>query len=169
MIASTKAEKEDLSNIPPQPPSPLPKRKYISSTPSSLTIKRSQYCFKTIETLPGFKGITIINICIYNNNNNIYNNNNNNNNYYYYLDEHKAREILTELANDEGVLAILEKYKWTVGCLAELYPEGYVGVSDVCILGLNQNTGSTILLRLRTGISIIIVIIIIIIIITIIR
>jgi len=34
--------------------------------------------------------------------------------------------------------------------LAELYPEGNVGVSDVCVMGLNQNKGQKILLRLRT-------------------
>lgn len=44
----------------------------------------------------------------------------------------------------------MQKYKWTVGCLCEMYPEGYVGVSDVCVMGLNENKGQKILLRLRT-------------------
>ena len=37
-----------------------------------------------------------------------------------------------------------------MGALCELYPEGQVGVSDVCVMGLNQNSGQKILLRLRT-------------------
>jgi hypothetical protein len=64
--------------------------------------------------------------------------------------EDKAREILTTLANDEGILAVMKKHKWSVGALCELYPEGYVGVSDVCVMGLNENHGQRILLRLRT-------------------
>jgi hypothetical protein len=65
-------------------------------------------------------------------------------------DEYKARSILEELANDPPILAVMQKYKWTVGCLAEMYPEGLVGVDEVCILGLNENKGQRILLRLRT-------------------
>ena len=64
--------------------------------------------------------------------------------------EEKAREILNLLANDEGILAVMKKHKWSVGALCELYPEGYVGVSDVCVMGLNENHGQKILLRLRT-------------------
>jgi len=62
----------------------------------------------------------------------------------------KAREILTLLSNDPGILACMNKHKWNVGCLAELYPKGQVGQSDVCVMGLNQNKGQKILLRLRT-------------------
>ncbi len=65
-------------------------------------------------------------------------------------DEQKAREILNSLANDPGVLACMAKHEWNVGCLAELYPEGKVGESPICIMGLNQNKGMKILLRLRT-------------------
>lgn len=65
-------------------------------------------------------------------------------------DQQKAKEILNSLANDPGVLACMAKHKWNVGCLAELYPEGEVGKSDVCVMGLNQNNGAKILLRLRT-------------------
>eukprot|EP01036_Dinobryon_divergens_P038474 gene38474-50518_t len=50
-----------------------------------------------------------------------------------------AHRILHELANDPGILAILKKHKWSVGSLCELYPEGYVGVSEVCVMGLNEN------------------------------
>lgn len=56
--------------------------------------------------------------------------------------EDKAKEILETLANDVGILAVLNKYKWKVGALCELYPEGYVGVSDTCLMGLNQNHGN---------------------------
>lgn len=62
----------------------------------------------------------------------------------------EARNILSSLANDPGVQAVMTKYKWSVGCLCEMYPEGYVGVSDVCVMGLNENKGQRILLRLRT-------------------
>lgn len=61
-----------------------------------------------------------------------------------------ADEILTNLANDAGIRACMEKRRWTVGCLAEMYPEGNVGKDPVCVMGLNQNKGQKILLRLRT-------------------
>jgi len=64
--------------------------------------------------------------------------------------EDKAREILTELSRDRGVLACMAKHQFTVGCLAELAPDGKVGQDPVCIMGLNQNKGQKILLRLRT-------------------
>ena len=44
----------------------------------------------------------------------------------------------------------MKHYNWLVPTLGELYPEGHVGVSDVCILGLNVNQGMKILLRIRT-------------------
>lgn len=62
----------------------------------------------------------------------------------------RARAILTGLANDDGVIAVMKKHGWTVGALAELYPEGQVGVDPVCVLGLNENGGQRILLRIRT-------------------
>lgn len=65
-------------------------------------------------------------------------------------DQKKAKEILDSLANDPGILACMAKHQWNVGCLAELYPEGKVGESAVCVMGLNENRGSKILLRLRT-------------------
>uniref|UniRef100_A0A7R9WVU5 WLM domain-containing protein n=1 Tax=Craspedostauros australis TaxID=1486917 RepID=A0A7R9WVU5_9STRA len=61
-----------------------------------------------------------------------------------------ARGILTQLANDPGVLACMAQHKWKVGSLAELYPDGKVGQSAVCVMGLNKNQGQQILLRLRT-------------------
>jgi hypothetical protein len=65
-------------------------------------------------------------------------------------EEETARKILKSLSEDPGILACMEKHKWNVGCLAEMYPEGQVGVSEVCLLGLNHNKGQKILLRLRT-------------------
>jgi WLM domain len=93
-----------------------------SDVPSSRSSdrKRSQYCFGGIQTLPGLPN------------------------------EGTARSILEELSFDVGVLAVMEKHKFKVGALCELYPEGYVGVSDVCVMGLNEGNGIRILLRLRT-------------------
>jgi WLM domain len=65
-------------------------------------------------------------------------------------DRERAEQILRELASDPGILACMKKHEWTVGCLAELLPDGFVGQSAVCVMGLNQNKGQKILLRLRT-------------------
>ncbi|KAF4044241.1 PUB domain-containing protein [Phytophthora infestans] len=67
-----------------------------------------------------------------------------------FADKNKAQEILEKLANDRGILAVMAKHKWSVGVLAEMPPDGKVGVDPVCVLGLNQNKGQKILLRLRT-------------------
>ena len=67
------------------------------------------------------------------------------------LDMHdKAYNILLSLATDRGIVGIMKKYGWNVPILAEMYPEGEVGISEVCILGLNENKGQRILLRIRT-------------------
>lgn len=92
----------------------------VLSTKSAREHKHSPYRFGGIQTLPGLPDETI------------------------------ARSILEELSNDVGVLAVMEKHKFKVGALCELYPEGYVGVSDVCVMGLNEGNGIRILLRLRT-------------------
>jgi WLM domain len=65
-------------------------------------------------------------------------------------DQAKARSILMTLANDPGIKACMAKHEWHVGSLAELYPEGNVGESAVCVMGLNRNKGQQILLRIRT-------------------
>lgn len=44
----------------------------------------------------------------------------------------------------------MTKHRWSVGLLSEMPPEGKVGVSPVCILGVNINAGQEISLRLRT-------------------
>ena len=62
----------------------------------------------------------------------------------------RASALLHELANDPGIIAVMKKQSWRVGALCELYPEGQVGVDPVCVLGLNENAGQRILLRLRT-------------------
>lgn len=87
---------------------------------SHSSVVRSEYCFESIHTLPGLP------------------------------DEAKARAILEELANDIGILATMKKYKFKVGQLFEMFPEGMVGVDPVCVLGLNTNFGARIQLRLRT-------------------
>jgi hypothetical protein len=61
-----------------------------------------------------------------------------------------AKQILHDSANDPGILACMTKHQWNVECLKEMYPEGKVGESEVCVLGLNRNKGQEILLRLRT-------------------
>ncbi|KAE9026047.1 hypothetical protein PF011_g2742 [Phytophthora fragariae] len=66
----------------------------------------------------------------------------------FFSDKHKAQEILEKLANGRGILAVMAKHN--VGVLAEMPPDGKVGVDPVCVLGLNQNKGQKILLRLRT-------------------
>ena len=61
-----------------------------------------------------------------------------------------AEELLRSIATDAGIVHVMEKYGWNVGVLSELPPEGYVGVSPVCLLGLNVDKGREIKLRLRT-------------------
>jgi hypothetical protein len=62
----------------------------------------------------------------------------------------KAMKLLKRISTDPGILAIMKKYNWHVGTLKEMPPEGLVGVSEVCVLGYNQNMGQAIALRLRT-------------------
>lgn len=62
----------------------------------------------------------------------------------------EALALLKRLASDPGIVALMTNHRWTVGQLAELPPDGKVGVSPVCVLGLNRNKGQEILLRLRT-------------------
>ena len=61
-----------------------------------------------------------------------------------------ALTLLHRLAADPGIVGIMTKHRWTVGLLSEMPPEGKVGVSPVCILGVNINAGQEISLRLRT-------------------
>lgn len=57
----------------------------------------------------------------------------------------------SRLAHDPGVQALLARYQWNIGALTEMPPEGTVGTSPVCILGVNINRGQEISLRIRTG------------------
>lgn len=62
----------------------------------------------------------------------------------------EALKLLHRLAADPGIAGIMSKHRWGVGLLSEMPPEGKVGVSPVCILGVNINAGQEISLRLRT-------------------
>lgn len=62
----------------------------------------------------------------------------------------EALKLLHRLAADPGIAGIMTKHCWSVGLLSEMPPEGKVGVSPVCILGVNINAGQEISLRLRT-------------------
>jgi len=67
-----------------------------------------------------------------------------------FADTSKAQSILESVARDPGVLAVMKERKWFVPVLGELYPDGKVGIDPVCVLGLNENSGQRILLRIRT-------------------
>lgn len=62
----------------------------------------------------------------------------------------EAERILRRLARDWGVRRVMRLRGWFVPTLAEMYPDGKVGEDPVCVLGLNENKGQRILLRLRT-------------------
>lgn len=62
----------------------------------------------------------------------------------------EALKRMHMLAADPGIVAIMRKHRWQVGIMTEMAPEGYVGISPVCLLGLNKNHGEEISLRLRT-------------------
>lgn len=62
----------------------------------------------------------------------------------------QAAALLRRLASDRCILSLMEKRRWAVGLLAEMPPQGLVGVSSSCLMGLNRNRGASIHLRLRT-------------------
>lgn len=62
----------------------------------------------------------------------------------------QALALLHRLAADPGIAHVMRQHRWSVGLLAEMPPEGFVGISPVCILGYNTNQGQSIHLRLRT-------------------
>jgi hypothetical protein len=61
----------------------------------------------------------------------------------------RAREMLDRLVHDRGIIAIMKKYKWSVGALVEMDPAEHTYV-DHKTLGLNRNRGEVIELRIRT-------------------
>ena len=61
-----------------------------------------------------------------------------------------AAALLEKLASDACVLSLMRSRQWTVGLLAEMPPQGLVGVSTSCLMGFNRNRGQEIHLRLRT-------------------
>lgn len=67
-----------------------------------------------------------------------------------FSDADEAEELLRRLATDPGIRGVMEKRKYKVGTLSEMFPKGKVGVSPVCTLGVNVNRGQEISLRLRT-------------------
>jgi WLM domain/Ubiquitin family len=60
-----------------------------------------------------------------------------------------ARDLLDRLVHDRGIIAIMKKYKWSVGALVEMDPAEHTYV-DHKTLGLNRNRGEVIELRIRT-------------------
>lgn len=71
--------------------------------------------------------------------------------------QENAKSMLIGLANEPGIIAVMKKHNWTVGILAELFPErpaapvlGGKMSDQYTLLGLNENAGQRILLRLRT-------------------
>ena len=60
-----------------------------------------------------------------------------------------ARDLLERLKYDRGIIAIMKKYKWSVGALVEMDPLEHTYV-DHKTLGLNRNKGEVIELRIRT-------------------
>ena len=72
-------------------------RKTVSIKGRGKRPDQSPYRFQGIEALPGFP------------------------------DKDKAHQLLTSLANDPGVQAVMDKHKWSVGVLKEMPPEGKVG------------------------------------------
>lgn len=64
--------------------------------------------------------------------------------------EDHARELLEQLATHTGFYTAMKRRNWSVGVLAEMYPEGKVGKDPVCVMGFNVNAGAEIHLRLRT-------------------
>jgi len=61
-----------------------------------------------------------------------------------------ALHLLYRLASDVGIVAVMQRRRYSVRLLSEMPPEGKVGVSEVCVLGYNVNAGQEISLRLRT-------------------
>lgn len=61
-----------------------------------------------------------------------------------------AVKLLRMIVDDPGIRYIMDMYDWKVGTVSEMPPEGLVGVSPVCILGVNIDCGREISLRLRT-------------------
>lgn len=61
----------------------------------------------------------------------------------------RAKSFLEMLSNDPGIQHIMDKYKLGVGELTELEPAGNTS-RESKLLGLNENGGQKILLRLRT-------------------
>ncbi|CCX06470.1 WLM domain-containing protein [Pyronema domesticum] len=64
-------------------------------------------------------------------------------------DPKRSLDYLERLRNDAGIMAVMKKYKWTVGVLAEMEPIGNTNLNGKT-LGKNWNKGAMIEVRLRT-------------------
>lgn len=51
------------------------------------------------------------------------------------------RLVALRLARDPGVTSVMAAHRYSVGLLREMPPEGKVGISPVCVLGLNTSQG----------------------------
>ncbi|KDQ20098.1 hypothetical protein BOTBODRAFT_27516 [Botryobasidium botryosum FD-172 SS1] len=58
----------------------------------------------------------------------------------------EAKAFLTRLANDSGIMHVMQKHGYSIGVLTELAPHEYPE-----LLGLNTNKGQIISLRIRTN------------------
>jgi len=61
-----------------------------------------------------------------------------------------VQQRLKELSEDPGILGVMKRHDFQVGCLSEMPPDGKVGVDSECVMGLNKNAGQEIFLRVRT-------------------
>lgn len=62
----------------------------------------------------------------------------------------EAVTLLQMVVDDPGIRHLMDLYDWNIGTVSEMPPDGFVGVSPVCILGVNIDCGREIRLRLRT-------------------
>lgn len=66
----------------------------------------------------------------------------------------EAEALLSKLATDPGIVAVMRAHGWNVGALKEMDPNDPQTVKLVqsggCLLGYNENAGARIYLRLRT-------------------
>lgn len=61
-----------------------------------------------------------------------------------------AVKLLRMVVDDPGIRYLMDTYDWKIGMVSEMPPDGLVGISPVCILGVNIDCGREISLRLRT-------------------
>lgn len=67
-----------------------------------------------------------------------------------YPGREEAARLLRMIVDDPGIRHLMDIYDWKIGVVSEMAPEGFVGVSPMCILGVNIDHGREVSLRLRT-------------------